>query len=158
MALIITLILVGLLLIAAEILLVPGVGIAGILGLMAMGGSCYYAFYEFDNTVGAIVTAVNALLIAALTFYVLRANTWKRMSLETSIDTKALDDDSQYVSLGEVGVAISRMAPMGTVRFGDKTFEAKTLEGIVDPGTQVHIVLIEDGKVYVLPYFPEFSE
>lgn len=158
MALIITLILVGLLLIAAEILLVPGVGVAGILGLMAMGGSCYYAFYEFDNTVGAIVTAVNALLIAALTFYVLRANTWKRMSLETSIDTKALDDDSQYVSLGEVGVAISRMAPMGTVRFGDKTFEAKTLEGIVDPGTQVHVVLIEDGKVYVLPYFPEFSE
>jgi membrane-bound ClpP family serine protease len=145
-------------LIAAEILLVPGVGVAGILGLMAMGGSCYYAFYEFDNTVGAIVTAVNALLIAALTFYVLRANTWKRMSLETSIDTKALDDDSQYVSLGEVGVAISRMAPMGTVRFGDKTFEAKTLEGIVDPGTQVHVVLIEDGKVYVLPYFPEFSE
>jgi membrane-bound ClpP family serine protease len=158
MALIITLILVGLLLIAAEILLVPGVGVAGILGLMAMGGSCYYAFYEFDNTVGAIVTAVNALLIAALTFYVLRANTWKRMSLETSIDTKALDDDSQYVSLGEVGVAISRMAPMGTVRFGDKTFEAKILEGIVDPGTQVHVVLIEDGKVYVLPYFPEFSE
>lgn len=158
MALIITLILVGLLLIAAEILLVPGVGVAGILGLMAMGGSCYYAFYEFDNTVGAIVTAVNALLIAALTFYVLRANTWKRMSLETSIDTKALDDDSQYVSLGEVGVALSRMAPMGTVRFGDKTFEAKTLEGIVDPGTQVHVVLIEDGKVYVLPYFPEFSE
>lgn len=158
MALIITLILVGLLLIAAEILLVPGVGVAGILGLMSMGGSCYYAFYEFDNTVGAIVTAVNALLIAALTFYVLRANTWKRMSLETSIDTKALDDDSQYVSLGEVGVAISRMAPMGTVRFGDKTFEAKTLEGIVDPGTQVHVVLIEDGKVYVLPYFPEFSE
>lgn len=158
MALIITLILVGLLLIAAEILLVPGVGVAGILGLMAMGGSCYYAFYEFDNTVGAIVTAVNALLIAALTFYVLRANTWKRMSLETSIDTKALDDDSQYVSLGEVGVAISRMAPMGTVRFGDKIFEAKTLEGIVDPGTQVHVVLIEDGKVYVLPYFPEFSE
>lgn len=158
MALIITLILVGLLLIAAEILLVPGVGVAGILGLMAMGGSCYYAFYEFDNTVGAIVTAVNALLIAALTFYVLRANTWKRMSLETSIDTKALDDDSQYVSLGEVGVALSRMAPMGTVRFGDKTFEAKTLEGIVDPGTKVHVVLIEDGKVYVLPYFPEFSE
>jgi membrane-bound ClpP family serine protease len=158
MALIITLILVGLLLIAAEILLVPGVGVAGILGLMAMGGSCYYAFYEFDNTVGAIVTAVNALLIAALTFYVLRANTWKRMSLETSIDTKALDDDSQHVSLGEVGVAISRMAPMGTVRFGDKIFEAKTLEGIVDPGTQVHVVLIEDGKVYVLPYFPEFSE
>ena len=80
------------------------------------------------------------------------------MSLETKIDAKALEDDSQYVHVGEVGVAVSRMAPMGTVRFGEKSFEAKTLEGIVDPGTQVQIVLIEEGKVNVIPYFPEFSE
>ena len=63
MGFIITLILVGLVLIFAEILLVPGVGIAGILGLLSMGGSCYYAFYEYGNTVGAIVTAVNAVLM-----------------------------------------------------------------------------------------------
>lgn len=158
MALIITLILVGLLLIAAEILLVPGIGIAGVLGLLSMGSSCYYAFYEFGNTTGAIVTAVNAILITSLTFYVLRAKTWRKMALETKIDTKALDDDSQYVHVGEVGVAISRMAPMGTVRFGEKSFEAKTLEGIVDPGTQVQIALIEEGKVHVIPYFPKLTE
>lgn len=158
MALIITLILVGLLLIAAEILLVPGIGIAGILGLLSMGGSCYYAFYEFGSTTGSVVTAVNAILITSLTFYVLRAKTWRRMSLETKIDAKALEDDSQYVHVGEVGMAVSRMAPMGTVKFGDKVFEAKTLEGIVDPGTQVQIVLIEEGKVNVIPYFPELSE
>lgn len=158
MALIITLILVGLLLIAAEILLVPGIGIAGILGLLSMGGSCYYAFYEFGSTTGSVVTAVNAILITSLTFYVLRAKTWRRMSLETKIDAKALEDDSRYVHVGEVGMAVSRMAPMGTVKFGDKVFEAKTLEGIVDPGTQVQIVLIEEGKVNVIPYFPELSE
>ena len=158
MGLIITLIIIGLLLIAAEILIIPGFGIAGVLGLLAMGGSCYYTFYEFGSTAGSVVTAINAGLIIALTFYVLRAKTWKRMSLETKIDTKALDDDSQYVRVGEVGIALSRMAQMGPVRFGDKCFEAKTLEGIVDPGTQVQIVLIEEGKVNVIPYFPEYSE
>ena len=39
MGLIITLILVGLVLILAEILLIPGVGVAGVLGLLSMGGS-----------------------------------------------------------------------------------------------------------------------
>ena len=49
MGLIITLILVGLVLIFAEILLVPGVGVAGVLGLLSMGGSCFYAFMEYGE-------------------------------------------------------------------------------------------------------------
>ena len=45
MGFLITLVLVGLVLIFAEILLIPGVGVAGVLGLLSMGGSCYYAFH-----------------------------------------------------------------------------------------------------------------
>ena len=41
MGFIIVLILVGLVLIFAEILLIPGIGIAGVLGLLSMGGSCF---------------------------------------------------------------------------------------------------------------------
>ena len=70
MGFIITLILVGLVLIFAEILIIPGVGVAGILGLLSMGGSCFYAFYEFGNTVGAIVTAVNVVLVVALAVWI----------------------------------------------------------------------------------------
>ena len=59
MGLIISLIIIGLLLLFAEILLIPGVGFAGILGLVSLGGSCFYAFNQMGGTVGAIVTAVN---------------------------------------------------------------------------------------------------
>ena len=45
---------------------------------------------------------------------------------------------------------------MGTVRFGEDTYEAKALEGMIDPGTEVEIVLIEDNKIYVEPYSDEF--
>ena len=44
MGLIVTLIIVGLILIFAEVLIIPGVGVAGILGLLSLGGSCFYAF------------------------------------------------------------------------------------------------------------------
>ena len=149
MGFIITLILVGLVLIFAEILLVPGVGIAGVLGLLSMGGSCYYAFYEYGNTAGAIVTAVNAVLITALTIWVLRAKTWKRMSLETNIDSKAVE--GVFLSVGDQGKTLTRLAPMGSVRFGDNVVEVKALEGMLDPGVDVEVVLIEDNKIYVKP-------
>lgn len=155
MGLIVTLILVGLILVFAEILLVPGVGVAGILGLLSLGGSCYYAFYEFGNLTGGIVTGINGLLVIILTIYVLRAKTWKRMSLETNIDAKALENESSYVCVGDIGVAISRLAPMGTARFGEKTVEVKALEGMIDPGTEVEVVIIEDNRIFVSTRYQE---
>ena len=149
MALVITLTVIGLLLILAEILLIPGVGVAGILGILSLGGSCYYSFYEFGNSVGAIVTVINAVLLLVMLIYALRAKTWKRMTLETNVDSKAVEDESLYVSLGDKGVAKTRLAPMGSVRFGDRVAEVKAVEGIVDSGTEVEVVMIEDKKIYV---------
>ena len=151
MGFIITLIFVGLVLIFAEILLVPGVGIAGVLGLLSMGGSCFYAFYEFGNTVGAIVTAVVAVLIVALTIWVLRAKTWKRMSLETNIDSKAVPSEASIIAVGDRGKTLTRLAPMGSARFGDYVIEVKSLEGMLDPGIDVEVVLIEDNRITVRP-------
>ena len=151
MGFIITLILVGLILIFAEILLIPGVGIAGILGLLSMGGSCFYAFTQIGTTAGAIVTAVNVVLVVALTIWVLRAKTWKKLTLETNIESKAVPSESTVVSGGDIGRTVTRLAPMGTVRFGQSAVEVKALEGLVDPDVEVEVVLIEDNRIYVKP-------
>ncbi|MBQ8422127.1 MAG: NfeD family protein [Bacteroidales bacterium] len=156
MGFIITLILVGLILVLAEILIIPGVGIAGILGLLSMGGSCFYAFHEMGNTAGAIVTAVNAVLLVALVVWVLRAKTWKRMALDTNIDSKAVDSGEEALVVGDRGRTVTRLAPMGTVRFGNRTFEAKALEGMIDQETEVEIVLMEDNRIYVRPFTQDY--
>ena len=151
MGFIITLILVGLVLMFAEILLVPGVGVAGILGLISMGGSCFCAFHQYGNTTGAIVTAVNAVLLVALIIWVLRAKTWKKMTLETYIDSKAVSSDSAVLSVGDRGKTLTRLAPMGSARFGNYVVEVKAVEGMLDPNVEVTVVLIEDNKIYVKP-------
>lgn len=149
-------ILVGLVLIFAEILLIPGVGVAGVLGILSMGGSCFYAFYEYDNTTGAIVTAVNVVLIVALTVWILRAKTWKKMSLETNIDSKAVSSEASVLALGDRGKTLTRLAPMGSARFGDYVVEVKALEGMLDPNVDVEVVLIEDNRIYVNTVSEEF--
>lgn len=150
MGFLITLILVGLVLIFVEILLIPGVGVAGILGLLSMGGSCYYAFYEYGSLTGGIVTAVNGLLLLLLAVYVLRAKTWKRFTLNTNIDSKAVSTE-QVLAVGDRGKTVTRLAPMGAVRVGDNVIEVKALEGMIDPGVEVEVVLIEDNRIYVSP-------
>lgn len=155
MGLIVTLIIVGLLLIFAEVLIIPGVGVAGILGLLSLGGSCFYAFSQMGNTVGAIVTAVNVALVVGLTVYVLRAKTWRRLSLDTNIDSKAVADDS-VLEIGDKGITVSRLAPMGSARFGTESVEVKSLEGFIDPDVEVEIVLMEEGKIYVRPVCEEY--
>lgn len=149
MGLIITLIIVGLVLLFAEILLVPGVGVAGILGLLALGGSCYYAFAQMGTMAGVIVTSVNVLLVVALTVWVLRAKTWKRLTLDTNIESKAVPSEASVLVVGDKGKTLTRLAPMGTARFGERAVEVKALEGMVDPGVEVEVVLIEDNKIYV---------
>ena len=149
MGLIITLMIIGLILILSEIFLVPGIGVAGILGILSISGSSYWAFSEFGTTPGIIVTAVNVAILITMTVIAFRANTWKRLSLNTNIESKAVADDAAIARIGDVGKATTRLAPSGTVRFDAGKVEARALEGMIDSGAEVEVVLIEDGKIYV---------
>lgn len=154
MGLVISFIIIGLLLLFAEILIIPGVGVAVILGLLSLGGSCVYAFLNLGNTAGIIVTSSVVVLLVVLTIYVLRAKTWKRISLNTNIDSKAISDVK--VSVGDYGKTITRLAPMGQAVIGGESTEVKALEGMIDSNVEVVVVMIDDNKIYVKPKVNEF--
>ena len=40
---------------------------------------------------------------------------------------------------------------MGSARFNDFVVEVKAVEGMLDPGVDVEVVLIEGNKIYVKP-------
>ena len=148
MGLVITLILVGVILILVEILLIPGIGIAGILGLASICGSAYYAFAHLGPWTGVIVTVVNIALLAVLICYALRGKTWKRLELDTVIDKHIKEEE---VAVGDRGMAATRLGPIGSARINDKSYEVTSLEGMIDAGTRVEIVHIEHNKIYVRP-------
>ena len=81
----------------------------------------------------------------------LRAKTWKKMTLETNIDSKAVSSDPAVLAVGDCGRTLTRLAPMGSARFGDYVIEVKAVEGMLDPNVDVRVVLIEDNKIYVKP-------
>lgn len=156
MGFIIILIIVGILLLLAEILIVPGVGVAGILGLLSLIGSCVFAFNVFGVTGGTVVVAVNVILVVGLTVYVLRAKTWKKLTLNTYIGSKAISDDCLKLAVGDVGKTTTRLAPVGTARFQSGAYEVKALEGMIDAGVEVEVALIENRKIIVKPVEKDF--
>ena len=156
MAFTIVLTIVGLVLILSEIFLIPGVGVAGILGAISLGGACYYVFYEFGLLPGAVFTAVILAVLIGLIAYTIKTKAWKRLALNTKIDSKVQDAGEDTLSVGDTGKAVTRLAPIGMAWFDGKGYEVKSLEGMIDAGTDVEIVMFEDNRIYVKPVSSDF--
>ncbi|HIZ88219.1 MAG TPA: serine protease [Candidatus Coprenecus pullistercoris] len=152
MALIISLSIIGLLLVVAEIILIPGIFVTGVLGLVSMAASCWLAFDGYGSTVGTVTVASDVVLTVAAVTLSLRSKTWNKVSLHTEIDSRAdSSPEEKGIAVGSEGVTVTRLNPMGKVLFGDTAVECAARGGIVDPGQKVAVVLIEDNKIYVKP-------
>ena len=148
--LVITLIFVGLLLLAAELVIIPGFGVAGILGVASLVASCWIAFTYISTTAGVIAIAANILLVIVSTILMLRSRTWKKLSLTTNINAKADSaPEEKGVAVGEKGTTLSRLAPGGKIQVGTTIMEGFTRDGIIDAGKGIQVCGIEDNKVYV---------
>lgn len=156
MAFTIILTIVGLVLVLSEIFLIPGVGVAGVLGVISLGGACYYVFYEFGLFPGAVFTGAILAVLIGLIAYTIKTKAWKKLALDTRIDSKVQNLEKETLSVGDTGKAVTRLAPIGMARFDGRGYEVKSLEGMIDAGTDVEVVMFEDNKIYVKPVSSDF--
>ena len=149
-ALIITLIILGLLLLGAEILIIPGFGIAGILGMAAFIASSYIAFSIYGVWAGFTAIAVNVILVIVFIILSLRSKTWKKATLNTDIDSKVdAPAENKGLGVGMRGVTLTRLAPGGNARFGDITVEVFSRYELVETGCEIEISDLSNNKIFV---------
>lgn len=150
MWLIVSLIIIGVLLLVAELILLPGLTVAGIGGLVSFGVAIYLGFSNYGVTGGTIVIiAILAISVASIIIS-LRARTWQRLSLKENIDSTSQFEPEQEVEIGAQGVTITRLAPMGNVTINNKTYEAKSLGDLyIDPKTKIEVVGYENFNIIV---------
>ncbi|MFA7250751.1 MAG: NfeD family protein [Bacteroidales bacterium] len=152
MGLIITLIVLGLLLLIAEMTVIPGFGIAGILGLGSFIGAIVMAFIQFGNSIGFIVLFSSLIVCGILVFFVLRSKTWRKITLKKSIDEKATKSPSeQGITVGMEGISLTRLSPTGNGRFGDVTVEVRSAQELIPPKTPIKVAYIEGLSIFVVP-------
>ncbi len=149
-ALVITLMIVGLLLLGAELVIIPGFGIAGILGVASVVASCWVAFAQIGTTAGIIVILANIVLVVASTILMLRSKTWKKLALKTNINAKVdTVPEEKGIGVGTRGISVTRLAPAGKVQFAETAVEAFTHDSLVEPGREVEVCQVEGNKIYV---------
>lgn len=147
----VSLILAGILFMLIEILLVPGVGIAGLFSLASLGASCWYSFTYFDSTVGWMVTVIDICILIITLVVVLQARTWKRFELDTAMESQSRSE-VYCLHVGEQGIARTRVAPVGMGKFRDITVEIKSYDNsIIASGTPIEITEIVDFQAIVKP-------
>ncbi len=145
------LIIAGILLMFVEFLLVPGVGVAGVFSLLSLGAACWYTFYCIGYSAGWWVTSVVLALLLVFLFIILRTKTWKKLELNTDVTSKVNTASSQ-LHVGDNGVTLTRLAPIGTGRFGTVCCEVKSSDSsMIASGTPVEVVQIIDNQVLVKP-------
>ena len=143
----------GLLFLVAELVLLPGVSIGAVLALVCYGSSVYLAFRDFGPVTGSVVIVVILVILVLsviATVVSLRAKTWQRFSLKQEIRSSSMPViPAEELQVGDRGVTLSRLSPMGKVEIGGRTYEAKSQGAYVDQQRDVEVVGFENFSVIV---------
>ncbi|OQB33720.1 MAG: hypothetical protein BWY07_00732 [Candidatus Hydrogenedentes bacterium ADurb.Bin170] len=160
------LVIVGIILIIAEIFFIPGFGVTGITGILCLFAGIYLSLmrvpiptysWDFDRLRDGGIT----LLVAGSLFIAFVVLTWKYFP-RSSFARGLLLADAQFAeagytvqtreeqgAIGQIGITASMLRPAGKGRFGNKTLDIVTEGDFLDPGTPVEIILVE-GNRYVV--------
>ncbi|HER07916.1 MAG TPA: nodulation protein NfeD [Bacteroides sp.] len=162
---------VGIILIMVEIFAIPGFGVAGIAGIIAMITGLTLSLV--DNVVfeepeftgeglGLLMKSLSLVLVSVLlglifslwaTRKLLTSTAFGNLSLrsEQRVDDGFLGVDiEQRTLVGETGVAHTVLRPSGKVMVNDKLYDAKSEYGLIERGEKVRIIRYETGQVYVV--------
>ncbi|HDP74393.1 MAG TPA: hypothetical protein ENN49_00680 [Bacteroidales bacterium] len=148
---IIVLITLGLFLLVLEFFMIPGITVAGIGGFLIIIYAVYSAYTDHGTTTGHLTLLFTTIASIATLVFSLRARTWKRVSLKTSLNSKAVDELKNEIQVGDEGVTISRLAPMGKASIKGKTIEVSTIGELINPNTPIVVVHVETNKIIVKP-------
>lgn len=149
LAIIIGLIVLGIVFVLLELFFLPGISVASIIGLASFGGAVYFAYLYYGAMGGTIALAVVLLLSVIAIWLFFRSKTLDKMALNTEISSSVAE--KPMVNIGDTGICLSRLAPMGKVLIDGKTYEARSEGDMIDEGLQVEVISVEAFRITVKP-------
>ncbi|MBR1766772.1 MAG: hypothetical protein IJ745_07030 [Bacteroidales bacterium] len=138
---------VGVVLLALEVLILPG-GIAGTVGVAAIGFGVWQSYLLYGTRVGTIILLC-AFALCLLTFlWIFKTKTWNRFSLNEESDSK-VNQLEPAVKPGTRGTTISRLAPTGKALIEGEQVEVHAVNKFIDPDRPIEVVAIEGYRIDV---------
>lgn len=170
----IVLLVIGLGLLAVEIFVLPGFGIAGILGLLFVIASLLGSFVppepgmprfswpQMPGTFESFITGVKVLTVGTfigfagigiMLKYLPRTRFSRHFLLANprAAQTLALDPYRGIAELGEIGIVVGTLRPGGSARFGQEVVDVQSQGEYIESGRRVQVIRHEGMTIVVRP-------
>ncbi|MDD4058089.1 MAG: nodulation protein NfeD [Bacteroidales bacterium] len=157
----------GILLIMAEIFVIPGFGVAGISGIIITITALVFAMVDnnlfyFEGTINfsvvlkplsiVLLSGFSSLLVSIwLAGKILPGSSFSHLSLKTKLDSRSgyvgVEDNLQ-IMVGKVVIAASSLRPAGKIEIEGRWYEATLEYGMANKGDKLIITKFEGGRLY----------
>lgn len=160
---------VGLVLLAFEIFVIPGFGVAGITGSLCVISGLTFALidnstfkFSFNglNSISEPLLLVTVSITVALTISILITNkigkgngVFQKMALVSSQDKEKgfIGVPTENIEMvGKTGIASTILRPSGKITIGGKTYDAVSEIGYIETGEKIKVIRYESGQLYVI--------
>jgi membrane-bound serine protease (ClpP class) len=152
----------GLILLAVEIFVIPGFGVAGILGILMIIASLFLAlvgttpFWDIQDVSIAIIQLTGALVlsfifIAILAKYLPKTSFFSRLILaeEETVERGFVSYPPEKELIGTIGTALTTLRPAGSAEFDGKKVDVVADWEYIEKGSKVKVIRVEGVKVVV---------
>jgi membrane-bound serine protease (ClpP class) len=154
----------GILLILLEIFVIPGFGIAGILGIIFVGVGLVFAmldnhFFTFEHVrmpdiSRSVLTVFSGVLmgifiIVWISSRIGEKGIFRKIALTTDLADSGSADKETHSLVGKMGKAMTVLRPSGKVIIDNEVYDAVSNQGFIDRGAQVTVVKFENMQIYV---------
>jgi membrane-bound serine protease (ClpP class) len=145
-------ILLGFALILAEVYVIPGFNVVGILGFLCIVFSVGYV-YSVSGVVGGTMAMLGSSVVGGGLFYLLwQSGAWNRFILATSLRSDeqlvAREHEHRARYLGKTGVAITPLRPTGVIDVEGERIEVVTEGEFIAAGSMVRVVAMDRRRYF----------
>ncbi len=162
---------IGVILIMVEIFAIPGFGVAGVAGIIAMVTGLTLSLVDnvvFDapeftgEGLSLLMKSLSLVLVAILLGLIFSLWATKKLLTTTAFSNLSLKSEQrmeegfigveteQKTLVGVSGVAHTVLRPSGKVKINEKLYDAKSEYGFIEKGASIKVIRYETGQVYVI--------
>lgn len=149
---IIALFVIGFFLIFMEVVIIPGFGLAGILGTIALGAACYNAFTGLSPVAGIITTIGSIITILALFKLLPKTSFWKKTRLtltqRKSMGYQVASPDLKKL-VNKTGVSLTMLRPSGVALIDKQHYDVITDSEFIEQDEKIIVAEVEGNKIVV---------
>ncbi len=140
---------IGWLFVFLEVFFIPGITIFAAIGTLTMIGGVVLAFNNFGVVAGCITLAGTAIFTFLSIAFGFKTGLFNGLTLKDTVKGKMNQIDQSKIKVGDVGMALSKIGPIGTGLFNDLTYEVQSMGEYIDEGNQIEVIKVSMNKILI---------